>query len=61
MFITCPDGEGLTEYLQKNNIKATVIGTITENKNEKLLVSKKEGTTTNIAPPQADELYKVIK
>lgn len=59
MLITCPDGEGLVKLLESNNIKATVVGTITANKNEKLLISKKEGTAQDIEPPTADELYKL--
>lgn len=60
MLITCKDAEGLIELLAKNNIKASVIGSITENKNEKLIVSEKDGTVQNIEPPAADELYKVF-
>lgn len=59
MLITCPDGEGLVKLLESNNIKATVIGTITANKDERLLISKEEGTVEDIEPPTADELYKL--
>lgn len=59
MFITCQDGEGLVKLLESNNIKATIIGTVTENRNERLLISKKDGTVKDIEPPTADELYKV--
>jgi len=59
MFITCLDGEGLVRHLESNNIKATIIGTVTANRNERLLISKKDGTIKDIEPPKADELYKV--
>lgn len=59
MFITCLDGEGLVKLLESNSIKATIIGTVTANRNERLLISKKEGTIKDIEPPKADELYKV--
>ncbi len=59
MFITCQDGEGLVKLLENNSIKATIIGTVTENRNERLLISKKDGTVKNIEPPTTDELYKV--
>lgn len=60
MLITCKDGEGLVKMLESNNIKATIIGTVTANKDEKLLISDKEGTVEKIEPPASDELYKVI-
>lgn len=60
MFITCLDGEGLVKLLESNNIKATIIGTVTSNVNERLLISKKDGTIKNIEPPGPDELYKII-
>ena len=59
MFITCLDGEGLVELLESNNIKATIIGTVTANRTERLLISKKDGIIKDIEPPAADELYKV--
>ncbi len=59
MFITCPDGEGLVKLLESNNIKATLIGTVTANRNERLLISEKDGTTIIIESPGPDELYKV--
>jgi len=60
MLITCQDGEGLVKLLESNDIKATIIGTVTENVNERLLKSKKDGTIIDIDAPAADELYKVI-
>lgn len=60
MFITCKNGEGLVKLLEKNNIKASIIGSITSNISEKLLISKKEGTVTEIEQPDSDELYKVV-
>ncbi len=59
MLITCPNGEGLVRLLENNNIRATIIGTVTADKNEKLLISKKEGTVEDIEPPASDELYKI--
>jgi len=59
MFITCADGEGLVKLLESNNIKATVIGTIIANRNDRLLISKKNSTIEDIESPKADELYKV--
>jgi len=59
MFITCPDGEGLVKLLESNNIKATIIGTIIANRNDRLLISKKNSTIEDIESPKADELYKV--
>lgn len=61
MIITCPNGEGLIKLLEENNIKATIIGTITENKSDRLLVSKIEGYVEDIEAPGPDELYKIIK
>lgn len=60
MFITCKDGEKLVRLLEKNNIRAAVIGSITSNKSEKLLISKKDGTVREIEQPDSDELYKVF-
>lgn len=60
MIITSPKGEELVNILEQNNIKATVIGSITSDKNERVLISRKEGTAEEIAPPASDELYKVI-
>lgn len=60
MFITCKDGEGLVKLLESNNIKATLIGTVTKNRNERLVIGKKDGTIKAIEPPGPDELYKVI-
>ncbi len=61
MIITCQDGEGLVRLLEKNQIKATIIGTITQDNSSRQLISKKEGTVENIEAPGPDELYKVIK
>lgn len=60
MFITCKNGEELVRLLEENNIRAAVIGSITSNRSEKLLISKKEGTVKEIEPPDSDELYKVF-
>lgn len=60
MLITCKQGEELCRLLEENNIKATIIGSVTADKDEKLLISKKEGSIKHIESPGADELYKVI-
>lgn len=60
MLITCKRGEELCRILEDNNIRATIIGSITADKNERILISKKEGSLKEIEPPGADELYKVI-
>lgn len=60
MLIACEKGEELCSLLEKNNIKATIIGLITADKNERILVSKTGGTAEEIQPPGADELYRVI-
>jgi len=60
MLITCQKGEELCSILKNQNINATIIGSITANKNERLLVGEKENTVQCIEPPGADELYKVI-
>lgn len=59
MFITCSDGEGLVKLLESNSIKATLIGTVTSNRDERVLISEKDGTTIIIESPGSDELYKV--
>ncbi|WP_024834381.1 AIR synthase family protein [Ruminiclostridium josui] len=61
MIITCKDGEGLVKLLEKNKIKATIIGTITDKNAGRILVSKQEGTVKDIDAPGSDELYKLIK
>jgi len=60
MLITCEKGAELCSLLEKNNIRATVIGLITADKKERILASKEEGTAAEILPPGADELYRVI-
>lgn len=59
MIITIPNlrVNELIDSLQKINIDAFDIGEIVEG-NEKLIVSR--GETTNITPPEKDELYKVV-
>ncbi len=59
MLITCHKGEELCCLLEKNSIKATIIGTVTENSSERLIKCM-DGSTVPIEPPEADELYKVI-
>ena len=60
MLITCQKGEELCKLLEANNIKATVVGSITANKLERLLISSKDNSRIEIESPGADELYKVI-
>jgi hydrogenase expression/formation protein HypE len=61
MIITCQDGEGLVKYLEKNGIKATIIGTVTDVTGGRLLVSRSRGDVEEIDPPGSDELYKLIE
>ncbi len=60
MLITCQKGEELCCILKDQNINATVIGSITADKNERVLMGGNEKTVESIEPPGADELYKVI-
>lgn len=60
MLITCQNGEQLVRLLEQNDIEASIIGTITENKQDKLLISKQEGKIADIEPPSSDELYKLL-
>jgi len=57
MIITCNKGEELVQKLNKEGIKATIIGTVTADKRKKLVGS---GFETEIEQPEADELYKVV-
>lgn len=59
MLITCQNGEQLVKLLEENNIKASIIGTITADKQARLLISKSEGIIADIEPPASDELYKL--
>ncbi len=61
MLITCKDGEGLVNLLESNNIKAAIIGKISSESSERLLISDFDGSVTNIESPGPDELYKVIQ
>ena len=60
MLITCQKGEELCDILKAQNINATIIGSITADKNERVLKGCKENAVECIEPPGADELYKVI-
>lgn len=57
MIITCKKGKNLVEELERNGIKATIIGQITESKEKRLLF--KDGYV-DINEPLSDELYKVV-
>jgi hydrogenase maturation factor len=56
MMITCKNGEKLVKILNDNNIKAAVIGTVTEELNKILIDS---GGIDKITQPDADELYRI--
>lgn len=56
MMITCKNGEKLVKILNGNNIKAAVIGTVTEELNKILIDS---GGIDKITQPDADELYRI--
>jgi hydrogenase maturation factor len=56
MMITCKNGEKLVKILNDNNIKAAVIGSVTEELN-KILIDG--GGIEKITQPDADELYRI--
>lgn len=55
MMIITPNGDELIKILQKNGIKGTIVGKITEEKG--ILIS--EGEQIEVLPPERDELYKL--
>lgn len=57
MIITCKNGNELVRELERNGIKATVIGQITEGSEKRLVF--KDGVV-EIGEPLSDELYKVV-
>lgn len=57
MIMSCKDGHKLVQLLKGKGIQATIIGKITEK--EKLIVNK-DGTSTLLKPPEADELFKIV-
>lgn len=57
MIITCKNGGGLVKVLEDNGINATVIGSITESKEKKLVL---KDMSVFIDEPLSDELYKVV-
>jgi hydrogenase expression/formation protein HypE len=57
MIIACSDGKGLVKELEKNNIKATIIGHMTEDTSKKIISGD---TIKDLMQPEADELYKVV-
>ena len=57
MIITCKNGDELVKELERNGIKATVIGQITESSEKRLVF--KDGDV-EIGEPLSDELYKVV-
>lgn len=58
MAISCEDGPGLVEELEKNGIKAAIIGRMVENGERKAII---EGKEYELKQPDSDELYKVVK
>ncbi|HEX2945789.1 MAG TPA: AIR synthase family protein [Clostridia bacterium] len=57
MLIAAPDGKEMTERLKAEGIAATVIGRLCGT-GERLMLN--DGKKERIAPPEADELYKVL-
>ncbi|WP_010234490.1 AIR synthase family protein [Clostridium arbusti] len=57
MLITCRDGNKVINKLKENNIQATIIGNIT---NEKSIIVK-DDMEEEVIPPGSDELFKIIK
>lgn len=55
MVISAKAGSGLCKFLEDNNIKAKVVGRITESD----MVLFDNGIEKKILPPEADEIYKV--
>lgn len=55
MVITCSNGKGLCELLNKNGISADVVGKIT--KGSKII--KAGGIEAEVNPPESDEIYRV--
>ncbi len=56
MIMCCKDGERLVERLTNGNVKATIIGSMTEGSD---VLSIKNGHKTLIQPPDSDEIYKI--
>ena len=56
MLITCKCGEKLVDELNKNDIEATIIGKVTDNK----AIIVIDGIENEVAPPKSDELFKII-
>lgn len=57
MIMSCEDGHKLVQLLEEEGIQAAVIGKII--KKEKLIVNS-DGTSLELEPPKADELFKVV-
>jgi len=58
MAISCKDGPGLIKILERNGIKATIIGRITAENEKKVVFDGKE---YELKQPDTDELYKVVE
>lgn len=57
MLIAAADGEGLIKKLKENNINASIIGRVIQNKKRELITEK---GAVEISQPDSDELYKVL-
>ncbi len=57
MIMICQDGELMVSRLKEQGIEARVIGSL---KNDGMFVHYKDGTCEELAPPDSDELFKVI-
>ena len=57
MIITCNKGDAFVEVLEKNGIKATVIGKIIEKERH---VIGGNGVKAILEPPKSDELFKIV-
>ena len=58
MAISCEDGPGLVEAMEKNGIKAAIIGRITAGDEKKVIF---EGREYVLNQPDTDELYRVVE
>ncbi len=58
LIIGCKDGKSLVDKFEEFNVKASVIGRVTENK-DKIII--KDGIERILESPQGDELFKVSR
>lgn len=57
MIMTCKEGVKLVNLLEKKGITASIIGKIIE---KDRIIIKSDGSKSELEPPKADELFKVI-